>query len=316
MKTATSKLGFGTWQFGGEYLVDGKHKGWGYINEQAAIDAVHFALDNGIRFFDTADAYGEGKSEVILGKAFKSYPSADFIICTKFGNRKDNQGNSFQDFSPAWLEESVTKSLQRLKIDYIDILLFHSPPDDFEWKSYDITVIDRLIEKGYIKKYGVSSKSLKGALKVAKDNFGSAIEAIFNVLDRRAESYLFGNIENQYEFIARVPLASGFLNQKYLDKNPDFAENDWRRYLPERDRNWFLESIRKLAFLDELPGGLTVSALRYVLHHSGVGVVIPGMKNIEQVKANLQAVELGALDADVVEKIKQAVPDVPEHWKF
>lgn len=316
MKTASHKLGFGTWQFGGENIIGGKHKGWGYIDDKEAIQAVHLALDRGIQFFDTADSYGEGKSEEILGKAFQSYPSANFIVCTKFGNRKDNQGSSFQDFSPEWLEKAVINSLERLKIDCIDILLFHSPPDDFEWKSYETTTLDRLIQKGYIKKYGVSSKTIKGALKVAECKFGSVIEIIFNALDRRAEDYLFNHVDYEYEFIARVPLASGFLKQKYLYKTPEFAENDWRHYLPERDKSWLLESAKKLAFLDELPGGITVSALRYVLYHSGVGVVIPGMRNPEQVKANLQAVEFGALAPEVVEKIKQAVPDVPEHWKF
>lgn len=316
MKTAIHKLGFGTWQFGGENFVDGKHRGWGYIDEKKAIQAVHLALDLGIQFFDTADSYGEGKSEEILGKAFQSYPSANFIVCTKFGNRIDNQGSSFQDFSPEWLEKAVISSLERLKIDCIEILLFHSPPDNFDWKNYDISILDRLIQKGYIKKYGVSSKTITGALKVVDNKFGSAIEVIFNVLDRRAEKDLFNNVDCEYEVIARVPLASGFLKSKYLDKTPDFAENDWRYYLPERDRSWLLESARKLAFLDDLPGGITVSALRYVLYHSGVGVVIPGMRNPEQVKANLQAVELGALAPEIMEKIKQAVPDVPAHWKF
>jgi aryl-alcohol dehydrogenase-like predicted oxidoreductase len=316
MKTATAKLGFGTWQFGGETLIAGQHKGWGYIDDKEAIQAVHLALDGGIRFFDTADSYGEGRSEEILGKAFQSYPSGNFIVCTKFGNRKDNQGNSFQDFSSEWLEKAVTNSLERLKLDCIDVLLFHSPPDNFDWKSYDKFILERLKQKGYIKEYGVSSKSIKGALKVAEDNFGSKIESIFNVLDRRAEEYLFKNLDNKYQFIARVPLASGFLKQKYLYQTPEFAENDWRYYLPEIDKNWLLESARKLAFLDELPGGITVSALRYVLYHSGVGVVIPGMRNPQQVKANLQAVEFGPLDPEVVEKIKQAVSDVPAHWKF
>lgn len=317
MKTAIHKLGFGTWQFGGENLIGGKPTGWGYVDEKEAIQAVWLALGRGIQFFDTADSYGEGRAEEILGKAFQSCPNAKFVVCTKFGNRKDNQGNPFQDFSPEWLEQAVINSLNRLKIDCIDILLFHSPPDDFDWQNYDATVLDRLIQKGYVKKYGVSSKTIKGALRVVENRFGSALEAIFNVLDRRAEEYLFNNqIDFEYEFIARVPLASGFLKKKYLYKTPNFAKNDWRHYLPERDKNWLLESTRRLGFLDELVGGITVSALRYVLYHSGVGTAIPGMKNSEQVEANLQAVELGALAPEVVEKIKQAVPDIPAHWKF
>ena len=317
MNAEIHKLGFGTWQFGGENFIGGKHTGWGYIDEQEAIQAVGFALEQGIRFFDTADAYGAGRSEEILGKAFQIYPNANLIICTKFGHRRDNQGNSFQDFSPQWLEQAVTDSLKRLQTDCIDIMLFHSPSDDFDWQNYDTTVLEQLIQKGYIKKYGVSSKTIKGALKVVKNRFGNVIEVIFNTLDRRAEQYLFNKYINfEYEFIARVPLASGFLKKKYLYKTPEFAENDWRHYLPEKEKIWLLESVRKLAFLDELSGGITVSALRYVLYHSGVKIVIPGMKNLAQVKANMQAVELGALAPEVIEKIKEAVPDVPAHWKF
>jgi aryl-alcohol dehydrogenase-like predicted oxidoreductase len=317
MKPAIHKLGFGTWQFGGENLIGGQHKGWGYVDEQEAIRSVHFALDRGIQFFDTADSYGEGRAEEILGKALKSYPNANFIICTKFGNRKDNRGNLYQDFSPEWLEQAVSDSLKRLNADCINLLLFHSPPDDFDWEDYDVTILHDLIQKGYIKEYGVSSRSIKGSLKVVKNQFGTALEAIFNVLDRRAEDYLFDIPgTSEYYFIARVPLASGFLQQKYLHESPEFAKNDWRHYLPEIDRNWLLESVRKLSFLEELPGGITVSSLRYVLYHSKVGVVIPGMRSIQQVKANLQALESSELAPEVVEKIQQAVPDVPEHWKF
>lgn len=317
MRTAIHKLGFGTWQFGGGNSLGGKPTGWGHIDEKEAVKAVCLALEQGIQFFDTADSYGEGRAEELLGKAFQSYQNANFIICTKFGNRKDNQGNSFQDFSPEWLEQAVINSLTRLKIDCIDILLFHSPPDNFDWHNYDVTILNQLIQKGYIKKYGVSSKTIKGTLRVVENRFGSAIEAIFNVLDRRAEEYLLNShIDFEYEFIARVPLGSGFLKERYLYITPAFAENDWRHYLPERDKSWLLESTRKLAFLNELLGGITVSALRYVLYHSGVKVAIPGMKNSEQVKANLQAAKLGPLLPEVVEKIRQAVPDVPAHWKF
>ncbi len=316
MKSLTHKLGFGTWQFGGENIVNGQHKGWGDIEEATAIQSVHLAIDAGMQFFDTADAYGWGRAEEILGKAIEHYPKDKLRICTKFGNRQDHQGYSYQDFSPQWLEQAVTNSLKRLKVDCIDMLLFHSPPDDFDWNSYDVSILTGLIQKGYIKQYGVSSKTVKGALKVIEYSFGQIIEAIFNILDRRAEQFLFNHLNPAYQFIARVPLASGFLSHKYLHQQPNFADNDWRKYLPARDQQWLLNSSRKLDFLDELPGGITVSALRYVLHHPQVEVVIPGMRSPSQVTANLQAVKLGALDPVIIENIQDSVPDVPVHWQF
>ncbi|NEO21425.1 aldo/keto reductase [Moorena sp. SIO4A5] len=316
MKVLTNKLGFGTWQFGGENIINGQHKGWGDIEEAEAIQAVHLALDSGVKFFDTADTYGEGQAEKILGKAIEHYPKDRLTICTKFGCRKDNQGRSYQDFSSLWLEQAVANSLKRLKIDCIDILLFHSPPDDFDWSRYDVSTLQGLIQKGYIKQYGVSSKTIKGALKVIEKSFGTVIEAIFNVLDRRAEQYLINKLSSRYKFVARVPLASGFIRQKYLHQDPDFANNDWRKYLPDRDRQWLLDNVRKLSFLDQLPGGITVSALRYILHHPQVGVVIPGMRNSSQLAANLEAVYLGKIDAEIVKKIQNTVPNVPVHWRF
>ena len=310
------KLGVGTWQFGGENIINGQHKGWGDIEEVAAIKTVHLALDAGIQFFDTADAYGDGRAEEILGKAIQHYPREKLIICTKFGQRKDSQGKNFHDFTPDWCEQAVINSLRRLKVDYLDILLFHSPPDDFDWQKYSTSKLEALIKKGYIKEYGVSSKTIKGALKVVNNKFGTVIEAIFNILDRRAEQYLLNQLKPTYQFIARVPLASGFLIQKYLHEEPNFADNDWRRYLPERDRQWLLNNVRKLEFLNELLGGITVSGLRYVLYHPQVDVVIPGMRNLHQLKANLQALDLGALDPTIVQKIQDAVPDVAKHWKY
>lgn len=314
MNVSVCKLGFGTWQLGGENIINGHHRGWGDIDENAAIQAIHGAIDRGIQFFDTADAYGWGRSEEILGKAIKPYTRDKLVICTKFGHRQGPQGNTFQDFSPEWLEEAVVNSLKRLKTDYVDILLFHSPPDQFNWGEYDTTVLDQLIKKGYIRSYGISSKTIQGSLHVLKFSFGSVLEAIFNILDRRAEDLLLNQLDKQYRFIARVPLASGFLSPKWLDQEPEFKLNDWRRYLSDTDRQWFLSSLRSLEFLNEQPGGVAVSALRYLLYHPRVEVVIPGMRNIDHVITNHLALELGPLDPTLVEKIYHAVPDVPAHW--
>jgi len=312
----TSRLGFGTWQFGGPNIVNGNPTGWGHVDKAEAIRAVHAALDQGITFFDTADSYGKGQSETILREAFQSKPTENVLVCTKFGNRQTPEGQSVQDYSADYLTEAIEASLRRLGRDTLEVLLLHSPPDAFDWSAYDPTPFEDLKQAGKIRDYGVSSRSVYGAKRVLEAGFGSVLEVIYNALDRRAEDLLFtAPNADQYLFIGRVPLASGFLNPAYLAQEPVFAQDQYRHYLPDRDRNWLLESARQLAFLDELPGGLATSALRFCLSNEAVGVIIPGMRNERQVLANCQAEALGPLSPEIITRIRQAVPDVAEHWK-
>ncbi|GAB3798049.1 aldo/keto reductase [Spirosoma humi] len=312
----TSRLGFGTWQFGGPNVVNGHPTGWGEVDKADAIRAVHSALEQGINFFDTADSYGRGQSERILQEAFAQKPDVTKIICTKFGNRQSPDGKPIQDYSADYLTEAVEGSLDRLGVETLDLLLLHSPPDAFDWANYDPTPFEQLKQAGKIRAYGVSSRSVYGAKRVLEAGFGSALEVIYNALDRRAEELLFTapNAGN-YLFIGRVPLASGFLNPAYLMQDPVFPPDQYRHYLPDRDRDWLITSTRSLAFLNDQPGGLATSALRFSLSNDAVGVVIPGMRNEKQVLANRQAEKLGPLSTDLLTRIRQAVPDVADHWK-
>jgi aryl-alcohol dehydrogenase-like predicted oxidoreductase len=315
-KQLTSRLGFGTWQFGGPNVVNGQPTGWGEVNKAESVRAVHTALEQGINFFDTADSYGRGQSEELLQEAFRQKPSPNALVCTKFGNRQTSDGQPIQDYSAAWLTEAVEASLRRLGRDTLDVLLLHSPADAFDWSTYDTHPFDELKRSGKIRAYGVSSRSVYGAKRVMEAGFGSVLEVIYNALDRRAEDLLFTMPNtNDYFFIGRVPLASGFLNPAYLTQTPAFAPDQYRHYLPERDRDWLLGATRKLRFLDELPGGLATSALRFSLSNPAVGVVIPGMRNEQQVLANCRAEALGPLPDEWLTRIREAVPDVAEHWK-
>ncbi len=316
MNTLKKRIGLGTWQFGGPNIQNGRPTGWGAVNEIDAIHTVHAALEQGVRFFDTADSYGAGQSERILGRALDAQPTSDVVICTKFGNRPTPDGTTIPDFSADYLVEAVDASLQRLGRETLDVLLLHSPPDNFDWANYDTEPFDKLVRAGKIGRYGVSSKSVYGAKRVMDAEFGSALEVIYNALDRRAETVLFNAPEaDNYLFIGRVPLASGFLNPAYLNQQPTFANDDYRHNLPDRDRNWLIDSVRRLAFLNELPGGLATSALRFSLSHPAISVIIPGARHAGQVTANCAAEALGPLSSELIDRIKQAVSDVPDHWK-
>jgi aryl-alcohol dehydrogenase-like predicted oxidoreductase len=312
----THKLGMGTWQFGGPNFVNNKPTGWGHFDENVAIKTLLEAIDAGVQFFDTADSYGRGLSETILGKALIQRADNQCVICTKFGNREIQPNVFIQDFSAEWLKECVHNSLKRLNVSTIDVLLFHSPPDNFDWVNYDTSVLEQLIQEGYIKQYGVSSKSVYGAKAVMDAGFGSVVEVIYNVLDRRAETVLFVHPKaSQYDMIGRVPLASGFLSDKYLQNMPTFSTDDYRSLLPQRDLDWFVQRVRDLAFLSDLEGGITGAALNYCVNQPRIAVVIPGTRDTTQLHQHLEVLNTSPLSAQTVLQIQKSVPDVPDWWK-
>ena len=313
---AVTQLGIGTWQLGGPNYQGDKPTGWGEIDQKTAIQTLQTAIDCGVRFIDTADSYGAGQAETWVGNALRSSTAQGITVCTKFGNRRAADGNGIQDYSPAYLTEAVEASLHRLQRNRLDILLLHSPPDAFDWATYDPQPFNALVQAGKIGAYGVSSRSVYGAKRVMEAGFGSVLEVIYNALDRRAEAILWTDPRAEaYRFIARVPLASGFLNSRYLHEEPIFATDQYRHYLPDRDRDWLVNSSRQLQFLDKLEGGMAVSALRFCLSNPVVSVVIPGARNAVQVQQQALAAQLGPLSPEISTQIRQAVPDVPTHWK-
>lgn len=304
----------GCWQLAGAATFGGKVNGYGELSEAQGISTVRFAFDQGIRFFDTADGYGHGRSEEVLGKALKGRRE-EAVICTKFGPRENEEGEGILDFSPDYTRQAVEASLKRLQSEYIDILLLHNPPDDFDWANFDKSALEELKANGKIRAYGVSCRSVYGAVRVVEAGFGDFVELIFNLLDRRAEELLFEKAKVAgIKIIARVPLASGFLTDRMLEQEPNFPENDIRHYFPEDQVEWTLESVRSLAFLSAEEGGLSRSALRFAIHHPDVYVVIPGMKHEKQVESNLKALEAGPLSQEQINKVKEAVPQVFHKW--
>jgi aryl-alcohol dehydrogenase-like predicted oxidoreductase len=314
LERTVSAVGFGTWALGGEKYFGGREIGWGPVDSQEAERAVNLALDQGINFFDTADIYGGGRAEETLGKVFSERHS-DVVVCTKFGNREDASGKAIKDFSAHWLNHSVHESLKRLQRDWLDILLLHGPPESMVWNGFDVEPLERLVESGKIRCYGVSSQSVSGACSVVRYGLGSVSEFIYNVLDRRAEDKLLPlALQEQTGCIARVPLASGFLTNSRVSQEPEFAETDFRAHLSQEERAWRLESAKKLAFLCDAPGGLEGSALRFCLSHPGIGTVIPGMRTQKQVERNLRIADQGPLAPEVLEKIQYLIPKPYAGW--
>lgn len=311
-ETQFSPLGFGCWQIGGASSIDGRPNGWGTVEEQDALEALEQAVESGINFFDTAPGYGEGRSESILGKAFEGHRSK-VVICTKAGSKVIN-GKSVVDYSPEFIRDSLYESLERLRTDFVDFLLLHNPPDDFDYKNYDTTILDQLIEEGRIGKYGVSCKSVYGAEHVLASNFGTAIEAVYNPLDRRLVEDVLTPSKHDYFVIARVPLASGFLTQKVLKSRQVFAASDWRFNMSKSQSDWMIGCVNKLSFLNDLSGGITTSALRFQLASEAVDVSIPGIRNKRHLQSVQEALEYGPLSETEMTKIRELIPTTNPAW--
>ena len=277
------------------------------------------ALGQGINLFDTAAGYGFGKSEEVLGSAIRSYPGAQNItplICTKFALAPGNTDHSQVDFSGENMVKNVEDSLKRLQAECLGAILLHNPPDDFAFGTYDTTPYEQLIKEGKILAYGVSCRSMKGVANVLGSSFGSVIEAVYNPLDRRYAGFFSNPLySNKYLFICRVPLASGFISPKTLTDGLAFQENDIRKNFNPEQVEWVTGAVRKLSFLNDLEGGIVVSALRFQLSNTYNTVTIPGMRNEKQVRDAALAMQLGPLPADILDKIADAVPDIFYKWK-
>lgn len=311
-----SRMGFGCWQLAGAYQFAGRANGYGSINAEEAVKTIHAALDNGINFFDTAIAYGEGASEKLLGHALACYTGSGPapVICTKYGI-VEGSGSTDDDFSEDNLRRSVELSLSRLGVDKLGAVLLHNPPDDFDFSSLGSSPFERLKAEGLIAAYGVSCRTQKGVANVLKHRFGSVIEAVYNPLDRRYEAFFSNPQYSHYLFICRVPLASGFISPLTLQEDRAFAEDDIRSNFNAEQVQWVTESVRNLSFLQELEGGITVSALRFQLSNPHNTVVIPGIRDQRQLQDAVMAMKLGPLPADILDRIARAVPEVFYKWR-
>lgn len=226
MKTVDlNKIGFGSWQFGGENIIDGQNRGWSGVDEDLALETLSEAYESGIRFYDTADSYGNGRSEELLGIAFNG--RKDAIICSKFGARITS-GKLEMDFSADYAELALESSLKRLGRVHVDYYLVHSPaPTDIS--NSLIERLHKLKEQGLIGKIGLSVSFLENYMDYA-DCFDS-FEVLFNPISRQNEAYI--NRLKDREVFVRSLFSSGLLLKALVDYDRERMFDDWRSGLPE-----------------------------------------------------------------------------------
>jgi aryl-alcohol dehydrogenase-like predicted oxidoreductase len=299
-----SEVGLGTWALGG---------GWGRVSESDAIGVLEKAIERGINFFDTADVYGDGKSEQLIGQVLKS-TDQKIYVATKFGRRLDPHVSS--GYTKDNLERFLDRSLGNLGVDTIDLIQLHCPPIDLYYKPEIFEALDSFVEQGKIQHYGVSVEKVEEGLKAIEYPGVVSVQIIFNIFRQRPSELFFEQCKKKnIAVIARVPLASGLLTGK-MSLATKFPEDDHRNY--NRQGKFFdvgetfsgvdfeigLKAVEELKRIKPDDISCVQMALKWILMHSEVSCVIPGAKNTKQLEENISASELTDLDPDVLKGAK------------
>ncbi len=296
-----SAIGLGTNAVGGHNLYDN-------LNEEDGKNLVRTALDNGISFIDTADVYGTGRSEELVGEVLKEYPRDRYVIATKGGS---DWRNGIRDNSPEYLRKAVGESLERLQLESIDLYYIHWPDNKTPVKEA-VAELAKLKAEGKVKAVGVSNFTLE-QLKEANSEGGiSAIQLQYHMLDRSVEKDILPYcVEHGITVVPYGPLAFGILGGKY-DEDFLLEEGDWRKRVPLFQEGEFEKNLAIVEKLKALAGrlGTDVSklALAWLLAQPGIDSVIPGGKRPDQVLANLEAADI-ELDEVLLEEIDEILKE-------
>ncbi|HEX2892871.1 MAG TPA: aldo/keto reductase [Marmoricola sp.] len=303
-----SVVGLGTWQLGAD---------WGDVSEDAAREVLEASLVEGVTFFDTADVYGDGRSERILGGFLADHAEEGIFVATKMGRRMDQVPENYvaENFR-AWTD----RSRANLGVDRLDLVQLHCPPSAVIASDATYDALDALVEDGTIAAYGVSVETVDQALDALTRPHLASIQIILNAFRLKPlDQVLPAAAEAGVAIIARVPLASGLLSGRY-DASTTFAPDDHRNY--NRDGSAFdvgetfsgvdyatgVQAAREFSALvsEHLPDVTPAqAALAWVVQQPGVTTVIPGARNAEQARANARAAQVGPLDAELLDGVRR-----------
>ena len=303
-----SEIGFGGWAIGGATEASGTPFGWGKTNDDESLATIRRARDLGVNFFDTADSYGFGRSESLLGIVL-SRRRQDVVIATKVGVIRA-EGTLKKDFSKKHIFHAVDGSLKRLRTDYIDLYQMHNPTLDDLRREEIQEAMEMLQDAGKIRFWGVSITTPEEGVEVVNRGWGHALQVLYNVINQAPASELFSLAKQKgYGIIARVPLASGLLTGKFRSDSVFTKEDVRQNFLtPKR----LEEAIPRVDEAKSIIGGaaksLSAGALQFVLANDAVSTTIPGAKNVRQIETNVAAAE-GRLPGDVIEKLRTRLGD-------
>lgn len=307
-----SEIGFGGWTIGGAKKIgDRGPSGWGNVDDDESMRAIHKALDCGINFIDTAHAYGLGHSEKIIGRAVKGIRDK-WIIMTKTGSFVEGDKIIF-DISAKAIMKYADESLTRLNSDYIDVYLLHlgtvNPETKGEvWEVFE--TFNKLRDMGKIRYYGISSSggNVNPAIDLVRKYEMDAVQAAYNIFDQGAADILFPLAqERNMGVVARAPLAQGFLADKW-SLETKFPDDDLRCRYNDKSRKDFiqnLEKVEQLRFLkNESTKTMARAAIKFALSNKAVSVVLPGIRTAKQAEENAGVSDGKLLSSDDLKKIK------------
>jgi aryl-alcohol dehydrogenase-like predicted oxidoreductase len=299
-----SALSFGAWAIGGT---------WGPVENSESIAALHTALDMGVNFFDTADVYGDGRSERLLAQ-LRRERSEPFYVVTKAGRRLDPHVAS--GYNRQNLTAFVERSLKNLQTEALDLVQLHCPPTEVYYEPEVFGVLDDLVNQGKIRYYGVSVEKVEEALKAIEYPNVQSVQIIFNIFRQRPAELFFSEAKRrQVGILARVPLASGLLTGKFK-RDSQFHADDHRAFNRQGeafdrgetfagvDYETGLQAVERLRPL--VPAGMTLVqfALRWILMFDAVSCAIPGAKRPAQAQENFAA-DLPPLADATMERVRQ-----------
>lgn len=300
-----SEVSLGAWQIGAE---------WGNVSEDDAIRTLHAALDHGVNFIDTADVYGDGRSERLIAQVLAGR-KGEVYVATKAGRRLNP--HIAAGFTRENLTAFIERSLKNLQRETLDLVQLHCPPTEVYYLPEVFHVLDGLKQAGKIRDYGVSVEKVEEALKAIEYPGVATVQIIFNIFRQRPSELFFPFAEKRdVGILVRLPLSSGLLSGK-ITKDTKFAPNDHRnynRYGEKFDRGetfsgidlevalGAVEEIRQL-----LPDGVSMAnfSLRWILDHPAVSCVIPGARNERQVTENVKASTLPSLNPEQMAAISK-----------
>lgn len=284
-----SVIGLGTWQLGAD---------WGEVSESDAFDVLTASVDAGVTMFDTADVYGDGRSERLIGRFLAANPGHGITVATKMGRRVEQRE---ENYTLANFRVWTDRSRQNLGVDTLDLVQLHCPPSEVFASDAVFDALDTLVDEGAIANYGVSVETCDQALTAIARPGTATVQIIFNAFRLKPlDAVLPAARDAGVGIIARVPLASGLLSGKYT-ADTTFAENDHRTFnrhgeafdqgetFSGVDFEAGVAAAREFAAL--VPEGLTAAqaALAWVAQQDGVSTVIPGARSVQQAKANAAA---------------------------
>jgi len=290
-----SEISFGAWAIGA---------GWGSVDDQDSMAALHRAVDLGVNFIDTADVYGDGHSERLIARLQKER-SETLIVATKAGRRLSP--HTADGYNAENLNRFVERSLRNLETDCLDLVQLHCPPTDVYYRPEVFGALDDMVQAGKIRYYGVSVEKIEEALKAIEFPNVQTVQIIFNMFRHRPAELFFPEAKRRkVGILARVPLASGLLTGK-MTRETSFAEDDHRyfnRYGQSFDRGETFSGVDYESGLDAVeeiktlvPDGATMAqlALRWILMFDAVSCAIPGAKRPDQAEDNVRAADLPPL---------------------